>query len=403
MRPVGQKASEPIMNYDLERIRAIAGRVAPRAVELRRAIHRRPELGRQEFATTQLVARAMAGAGIACNIRDTGTGLTAEVGREGSLVGFRADLDALPIHEQTGLPFASELPGLMHACGHDAHTAIAVGIALALQELGPLPGRVRFLFQPAEELFPGGADEMLREGAIDGVQAIIAYHVDPTLPPGQIGFKTGPITSSSDRFLITIDGPGGHTARPHESVDTIYAAGQVITQLPSILDRLVDARHPLSLVFGRVQGGMAGNVIPTTVELSGTSRSLDHETWERMPKMIDRLVHEIVAPLGASATVTYEVGIPPVINDQFVVAEVEYAVSSVLGTHAVALTHASLGAEDFSYFMQEIPGALFRLGTRLPDRKTDLHSAWFDIDESAIETGIAAGITALLRLMACEW
>jgi amidohydrolase len=391
------------MDYDLDKIRAIAARVAPRAVELRRAIHRRPELGRQEFATTKLVARALAGAGIESKIREAGTGLIADLGTEGSLVGFRADLDALPIHEQTGLPFSSELPGLMHACGHDAHTAIAVGIALALRELGTLPGRVRFLFQPAEELFPGGADEMLREGAVDGVQAIIAYHVDPTLPPGQIGFKTGSITSSSDRFLITIDGPGGHTARPHESVDTIYAAGQVITQLPAILDRLIDARHPLSLVFGRVQGGMAGNVIPTTVSLSGTSRSLDHETWERMPKLIDRLVHEIVTPFGASATVTYEVGIPPVINDQFVVAEVEYAVSSVLGTPAVALTEASLGAEDFSYFLQDIPGALFRLGTQLPGRKTDLHSAWFDIDESAIETGIVAGTTALLRLMACEW
>ena len=391
------------MAYDLDDVRAIATRVAPRAVELRRAIHRRPELGRQEFATTQLVARALTSAGIESQIRSAGTGLIADIGAAGSLVGFRADLDALPIHEQTGLPFASEIPGLMHACGHDAHTAIAVGIALALQELGSLPGRVRFLFQPAEELFPGGADEMLREGATDGVEAIIAFHVDPTLPPGQVGFKTGPITSSSDRFLVTVDGPGGHTARPHDSVDTIFAAGQVITQLPALLDRVVDARLPLSLVFGRVQGGIAGNVIPTSVELSGTCRTLDHDTWERMPKLIDRLVNEIVAPLGAAATVTYEIGIPPVVNDQFVVAEVEFAVSSVLGTHAVALTHASLGAEDFSYFLQKIPGGLFRLGTRLPDRKTDLHSAWFDIDEAAIETGIVAGTTAMLRLMACEW
>ncbi len=391
------------MDHDLDDVRSIAKRVAPRAVELRRAIHRRPELGRQEFATTQLVERSLANAGIDSLVRSTGAGLIADVGEAGSLVGFRADLDALPIHEQTGLPFASELPGLMHACGHDAHTAIGVGIAIALQELGSLPGRVRFVFQPAEELFPGGADEMMREGAIDGVEAMVALHVDPTLPPGQIGFKTGPITSSSDRFLITVDGPGGHTARPHDTVDTIFVAGQVITQLPTMLDRLIDARMPLSLVFGRVQGGMVGNVIPTTVELNGTCRSLDRDTWESMPKLIERLVQDIVAPLGATATVLYEVGIPPVVNDQFVVAEVEYAVSSVLGTHAVALTHASLGAEDFSYFLQEIPGALFRLGTQLPDRKTDLHSAWFDIDEAAIEVGIVAGTTALLRLMACDW
>lgn len=391
------------MDNNLDTIRSLAAEIAPRAIELRRAIHRHPELGRQEFATTSLVASTLDQTGIAPRVRPTGTGLTADVGEKGSLVAYRADLDALPIFEQTGLPFASELPGLMHACGHDAHTAIGVGIALALQQLGQLPGRVRFIFQPAEELFPGGADEMLREGAVEGVDAIIAMHVDPTLPVGQIGFKTGAITSSSDRFLITVDGPGGHTARPHESVDTIFAAGQVITQLPALLDRLVDARTPLSLVFGRVQGGHVGNVIPTSVELTGTCRLLDREAWERMPKLVERLVQDIVAPLGADATVHYEVGIPPVVNDQFVVAESEFAVSRILGTQAVAETHASLGAEDFSYFVQEIPGALFRLGTQLPDRRTDLHSAWFDIDEAAIEVGIIAGVTSLLRLMACEW
>lgn len=391
------------MDNELDTIRALAAKIAPQAIELRRAIHRRPELGREETATTARVASTLRTAGIVPWVRQAGTGLTADIGTKGSLVAFRADLDALPIFEQTGLPYASEVPGLMHACGHDAHTAIGVGIALALQELGHLPGRVRFIFQPAEELFPGGADEMLREGAIEGVDAIIAMHVDPTLPVGQLGFKTGAITSSSDRFLITVDGPGGHTARPHESVDTIFAAGQVITQLPALLDRLVDARTPLSLVFGRVQGGNVGNVIPTSVELTGTCRLLDREAWERMPKLVERLVQDIVAPLGADATVHYEVGIPPVVNDQFVVAEAEFAVSRILGTQAVAETHASLGAEDFSYFVQEIPGALFRLGTQLPDRRTDLHSAWFDIDEAAIEVGIIAGVASLLRLMACEW
>ncbi len=391
------------MEFDLDNVRSVAQRIAPRAVELRRAIHRRPELGWQEFATTELVADTLAEAGLRIQIRQGVTGLLADVGERGSLVGFRADLDALPIQEHTGLPFASEIPGLMHACGHDAHAAIGAGIALALAELGELPGRVRFLFQPAEESFPGGAEEMVRAGLLGGVEAIIALHVDPTLPTGQIGFKTGAITSSSDRFLITIEGPGGHTARPHESVDTIFAAGQIITALPALLDRLVDARKPLSLVFGRIQGGSVGNVIPASVELAGTCRLLDRDMWEQMPKLIERLVHDIVAPLGAEVRVDYDVGIPPVVNDQFVVAEVEFAVSRVLGTQAVAETEASLGAEDFSYFLQAIPGALFRLGTRLADRRTDLHSASFDIDEAAIETGIVAGTMGLLRLMACDW
>lgn len=391
------------MDNDVQELRSIAKEITPKAVEIRRAIHRHPELGWQEFATTKLVADTLAGAGIPCRVRPAGTGLVAELGTHGSLVGFRADLDAIPIQEHTGLPFASEIPGLMHACGHDAHTAIGIGIALTLARLGQLPGRVRFLFQPAEESFPGGAEEMVRDGSLADVEAIVAFHVDPTLAAGDIGFKTGAITGSSDRFLITIEGPGGHTARPHETVDTIFAAGQVITALPALLDRLIDARKPLSLVFGRIQGGTARNVIPAIVELAGTCRLLHRTTWEEMPKLIERLVHDIVAPLGAEATVQYELGIPPVVNDQFVVTEVEFAVSRALGTQAVAETQASLGAEDFSYFLDQIPGALFRLGSRLPDRRSDLHSAWFDIDETAIETGIVAGAASLLRLMACDW
>ncbi len=391
------------MSMDNEALYELAAEVTPAAVGIRRQIHRYPELAYEEFRTTSLLAETLRAAGIEPRVRIGKTGLTADVGNEGTLVGFRADLDALPIGERTGLPFASEVPDVMHACGHDAHAAIGVGIALALQKVSALPGRVRFVFQPAEETFPGGAHDMVREGVMDGVRAIIGFHVDPGLEPGKVGLKPGPITSSSDRLFVTLEGPGGHTARPHETVDVIYAGAKVVTDLPALLDRTLDARAPLSLVFGRFHAGSADNVIPATVELSGTCRVMDRELWDQVPGIVERLVQDIVAPTAAKATIHYQRGIPPVVNDAAVVAEVEFAVAEALGTQAVAGTHTSMGAEDFARFLDRAPGALLRLGAALRGRQVDLHSSAFDIDESAIETGILIGVASLLRLMACDW
>jgi amidohydrolase len=382
-----------------EVLRGHVAEILPSVVDLRRAIHRHPELAYKEFQTTEAIAAVLRADGLHPRTRTPRSGLTVELGSGESMVAFRADIDALPIDEPEGVPNRSLVPGVMHACGHDFHAAVAVGIALVLSRLGPLPGRIRIVFQPAEETFPGGAVELVREGVLEGVRSIIAFHVDPTLEPGKIGFRNGPITGSADRFYITLEGPGGHTARPHRTADLIYAAGRVIVDLPALLDRVIDARQPFSLVFGRANGGTADNVIPSSVELSGTCRTLDRALWEEIPALIDRLVHEIVAPTGAKALVHYQRGVPPVVNEEVVIATVRQSVGKLLGEEAIAWVPTSMGAEDFSRYVEQIPGALLRLGARPPGPPVDLHSARFIADEAALETGIAGGVAGILGLL----
>ncbi len=377
----------------------VARAVAPEMVALRRDLHRYPELGWSEHRTTRKVAERFYALGLQPVVRAEGTGLTVEVGTGGPVVGFRADLDGLPVDEHTDVPFRSEHDGFMHACGHDAHTAIAVGIASALAGSAELGGTVRFLFQPAEECIPGGAQTMCDEGAVDGLSAVAAFHVDPSLAPGRIGVRLGGITGASDRMLIKIGGPGGHTSRPHKTVDLAYAAGRVLTELPALLRHGVDPREPLAVVFGRVNGGSADNVIPTEIELGGTVRLLDLDLWRTLPKLVEQHVHDLVSPLGATAEVQYERGAPPVVNQALVVDAFDRAGRALLGDEAVVSTHQSLGAEDFAWFLESVPGALIRLGAALPDRTVDLHSSTFDIDEACIETGIAVGAAALVDLL----
>lgn len=377
----------------------MVGRQAPAAVELRRAIHRKPELGHEEKATTALVAETLAAAGLDPLIRDAGSGLTVDIGHGGPLVAFRADLDALPLDEANVIPFGSETPGVMHACGHDAHTAIGVGIAKTMASLGDLPGRVRFLFQPAEEVIPGGAEAMIREGVMEDVEAIMAFHVDPSIPPGSVGLRADAITGASDRLHVTLEGPGGHTSRPHQTVDLLQAAARLVIDLPAHLRRLNDPRSALVAVFGRISGGTTENVIPARLELGGTVRLFDLDFWRGLPPLVEQLVHEIVAPYGATATVQYERGAPPVVNDEGVISEIDRAVVEVLGPDGALPTHQSLGAEDFAWYLESAPGALVRLGTALPDRRVDLHSTTFDLDERAIPIGIEVGAASLLRLL----
>ncbi len=383
-------------------LRFVAHRAVSAAIDVRRHLHRFPEIGRAEHATTEYLGTALSSGGLQPGYRLPGTGLSVDVGGSGPRVAFRADIDALPIHEQTGLPFASEHSGLMHACGHDAHSAVAVGIALTLSQLD-IPGSVRFVFQHAEEQFPGGAEELVREGILEGVERIVAFHVDPAIQAGRIGLRAGPVTASSDQFSVAIEGPGGHTARPHLTADTINAAGLVVTELPTMVQRITDARTPLVLVFGSIQGGSAPNVIPTRVELKGTARTLGADLWDRLPKLVDELAHEIIGPTGATVDVHYNKGIAPVVNDEQTVAEARYAIGRLLGPAATAATPPSMGAEDFSAYLQEIPGAMLRLGVGDDREPADLHSARFDIDESAIETGIVAGAATLLTMLGVDW
>jgi amidohydrolase len=383
---------------DFGDVRAAVAELLPEVIELRRRLHRRPELAFREVATTAAVSSALKQGGLNPRSRSPRTGLSVEVGQGERLVGFRADLDALPIEEPDGSEFRSEIPSVMHACGHDIHTAIGAGLALAAARL-PIDRRIRFIFQPGEEAFPGGGQEMVAEGVAAGLGAIVAFHCDPTLEVGRIGMKPGPITASADRFYVTLEGPGGHTARPHRTVDLIFSAGLLVAQLPGLIDRSTDSRLPKAIVFGTIAGGTAENVIPTKVELAGTCRTLDRGLWEELPSLIERLVHEIVSPTGAKVEFRYVRGVPPVINDPGVVTSCREAVGHCLGLSQVVEAESSMGAEDFSAFTEAVPGALMRLGVKTPgERAVDLHSASFRADEGAIEVGLLAGMASLLAI-----
>ncbi len=380
---------------DRDHLLEVVSEILPQVTEIRRAIHRRPELAYEEFATTELLAETVRGAGFIPRTRTPRTGLSVDIGSNGPTVAFRADIDALPIQEPARLSFASEVPGVMHGCGHDAHAAVAAGVVMGLSKLGVLPGRARVIFQPAEETFPGGAHDLIRDGLLEGVGAIYAFHVDPTVDAGHIGVRTGPITASADRLFVTLEGPGGHTARPYRSVDLVFAAGKVAAELPALLDRMTDARIPISLVFGQINGGTAVNVIPTTVEMAGTCRTLDRAMWDEIPSLVERLIQDIVAPLGAKVTIHYQRGIPPVVNEAVAMAIAERAMNTVLGPGVLVPAPASLGAEDFARYLHVVPGGLLRLGAKPPGPDVDLHSAAFSIDEAALETGVTAALAIL--------
>jgi amidohydrolase len=377
----------------------LAAEIAPRMISVRRDLHQNPEIGWAEHRTTRKVAQSLDDWGIDHRVRPEGTGIIAELGSgSGPTVGFRADLDALPIQEEANPPYVSLTPGMMHACGHDVHTAVAMGTAWLLSHID-LPGRVRFIFQPAEEQMPGGASKLRQEGVHEGLASIAAFHVDPTLAAGKIGVRSGGITGAGDRVMIRLSGPGGHTSRPHQTVNLLYVAARIITDLPQVIRHTIDPRETVLVVFGKIHGGSAANVIPTHVEIEGTVRLFDVDLWREMPKRVESLVNEIATPLGATAGLVYHQGCPPVYNDPRVISIVEQAAAAVLGPGRVEQTHQSLGAEDFAWFLEDIPGALIRLGAALPDRSVDLHSASFDVDESAIETGILVAGETLLRLL----
>lgn len=386
----------PVPIDDLTRL---AASVSPQMVDLRRDLHRHPEIGWRETRTTARIADLLRGWGLEPRVRSDGTGLVVEIGRGRPVVGFRADLDALSVTEEGTAPYRSAVPGVMHACGHDAHTAIAAGICAVLSRMERPAGTVRVIFQPAEEQLPSGAMSLVKDGVHHGLSSILAFHVDPALEPGKIGVRTGGITSASDRFSIRLYGPGGHTSRPHQTVDLIYAAGRVITNAPLLIRHGIDPRETVLVVFGQIRGGTADNVIPTGVTLGGTVRLFDVELWRKMPKLMEKVVSDLVRPLGAGVDIEYEHGAPPVVNDPFVTAVASGVGKELLGNDEVTVTHQSLGSEDFSCYLEHVPGALVRLGAALPDREVDLHSATFDIDERAIEVGIKVGAGAVLELL----
>lgn len=369
-------------------IRDVIDVVTPELIELRREIHAHPELSWNEERTTDTVATWLDKVSIPYTRLD-GTGLYADVGpSEGAMVALRADLDALPIPDASQEPWKSTVPGVAHACGHDIHTAALVGAALALAETHRthgLPHGVRLVFQPAEETMPGGALKMLDSGALAGVSRIFALHCDPALDVGQIGLREGSITGASDFIHVKLSGRGGHTSRPHLTEDLTYALGWLVTQLPAALTRRFDPRSGVSLVWGFLRSGNAPNVIPDAGEVAGTVRMLDAQAWHDAEDLIRGLIHEIVEPYGVGVDITYVRGMPPVVNEFDANETMRDAVVDMIGPQAVASTAQSLGGEDFAWYLESIPGAMGRLGTRTPGGVTyDLHQSNFRADERAL-------------------
>ncbi|MDV2414153.1 M20 family metallopeptidase [Corynebacterium kefirresidentii] len=358
----------------------------------RRHIHRHPETANQEVETTNFLASILQDYGLVPQ-RFPQTGLMVDIGPDTELgrLAFRADIDALPVTEVTGLEYTSEVPGKMHACGHDVHTTVALGLACALadfQRVHDLPLGIRVIFQPAEEVWVGGATDVIEWGALEGVHSIFAIHAEPKLRVGRIGIRAGAITSATDVVELNIKGPGGHTSRPHLSADVIYALGKVITELPALLSRRVDPRTGTVLVFGQVNSGYAPNAIPETGSLTGTMRTADIGIWRDMQSLFTELVDQILAPVGVEHELTYNRGVPPVLNDDVATALLASAAQSI-DPQTVVQAPQSSGGEDFSWYLEKVPGSMARLGCWSGEgEQHDLHMGDLIVDERAIGVGI---------------
>ena len=358
----------------------------------RRHIHRHPETANQEVETTNFLASILQDYGLEPQ-RFPQTGLMVDIGPDTELgrLAFRADIDALPVTEVTGLEYTSEVPGKMHACGHDVHTTVALGLACALadfQRVHDLPLGIRVIFQPAEEVWVGGATDVIEWGALEGVHSIFAIHAEPKLRVGRIGIRAGAITSATDVVELNIKGPGGHTSRPHLSADVVYALGKVITELPALLSRRVAPRTGTVLVFGQVNSGYAPNAIPETGSLTGTMRTADIGIWRDMQSLFTELVDQILAPVGVEHELTYNRGVPPVLNDDVATALLASAAQSI-DPQAVVQAPQSSGGEDFSWYLEKVPGSMARLGCWSGEgEQHDLHMGDLIVDERAIGVGI---------------
>jgi amidohydrolase len=377
----------------LTKIKDLAASLAPRLIEIRRHLHSHPELSGQELKTAAYVAGVLSSCGLQVREGMGRVGVVAEMAGTGAdprLLAIRTDMDALPIHERTHHDFISRNPGVMHACGHDVHTTVGLGTAMILSQLGdPLPGNVRFIFQSAEEIAQG-AQWMVQDGAMEQVSGILSVHVFPSIMAGTIGIRYGALTAAADDLEITIIGESGHGARPHEAVDAIWIASQVITTLQQSISRTQNPLRPVVLTIGKISGGRAPNVIADQVQLQGTVRSLHPETSEALPSWIEQIVASICQPHGARYEIHYQRGVPSVQNDLRLTQLVESAAQEAWGSQGVQIIQEpSLGAEDFSLYLQQAPGSMFRLGVGFQDRHNyPLHHPQFDVDESAIITGV---------------
>jgi amidohydrolase len=378
-----------------------ASALRPRLVAWRREFHHHPELGFRETQTAARVAAVLQELGFRVRTGVGRTGVVGELGQGEPVVGIRADMDALPIQEANDCDYASEVPGMMHACGHDAHTAMALGAAMLLAQ-EEFPGTVRFLHQPSEEVADSeglsGAPRMVQDGAMQGVQMVIALHVDPRTPVGQIRIAAGPFSGGVDSFFAKIIGRGGHGAWPHELIDPIYITGLVTLALHGIVSRRLNPFAPAVISIGSLHAGQAENVIPEQVELSGTIRFTQPEIQKQIHAELEQAL-KISQALGGDYALKIEIGTPQMINDAEVVDLIQYVAGEILGAENVLPPLDNLGAEDFGVFMELAPGAMFALGCQIKDRPRLLHNPYFDIDERCLPLGAAILAETALRYL----
>jgi amidohydrolase len=376
------------------RINELADKYFDEMVLLRRTIHEHPELAFEEVKTSALVAKTLerAGLDVKRGVAKTGVIGTLRGKRDGRTVALRSDMDALPIPEATGLPFASKNPGKMHACGHDSHTAIGLGAAMILSELrDELSGEVRFLFQPSEELVPGGAPYMIEEGALDGVSEIFGLHVLSQADAGTVGFCPGEMMASADELYITIRGKSGHGARPHHAVDPVVVTSEVILALQTLVSRNLDPFAHGVISICSIHGGFAPNIIPPEVKLIGTLRSMSKEWREFAHARIHEIVNGICYSARAEADIRIAKGYPVLVNDEDETKFAEDCARDLFGPERVFRAERLMAAEDFAYYLEKVPGTFYRLGIRNEAEgiTADIHNDHFTIDESAMKTGAA--------------
>ncbi len=378
-----------------EKIKALAATHAGEFIGVRRHLHAHPELSYQEFATSQYVQERLQQEGIAFEVMAT-TGIVATIqgkNPNSRVIALRADMDALPIQEENQVPYCSTKPGVMHACGHDVHTTILLGAARILQQLkDEWEGTVKLLFQPGEEKNPGGASYMIRDGALENPKpsGIIALHVHPGLDVGKLSFRTGRVMASADEIYITIRSKGGHAAAPHLTADTILITSQLVVSLQQVISRNNNPTSPSVLSICSFQGGFTTNVIPSEVKLMGTFRAMD-EAWRfKAHELIKQQAIGLVTAMGAEADVHIDVGYPTVDNDPALTNKAWQLAEQYMGKTNVEETEMRMGAEDFGYYTQQIPGCFFRLGVRNEAKGIvhNVHTPKFDIDESAIAIGM---------------
>lgn len=380
----------------IEKIKSLAKKYAPEFIEVRHHLHAHPELSYQEFETSKFIQQKLKEYNIPFEIKATTgvVGLIKGKNPESRVIALRADMDALPITEQNEVPYKSKNPGVMHACGHDVHSSCLLGASKILSETkSDWEGTVKLFFQPGEEKNPGGASLLIKDGALENPrpEAIFALHVNPQLEIGNLSFREGITMASADELYITIKGKGGHAAAPHLTTDTILIASQLIVSLQQIISRNNNPFSPSVLSITSIQGGHTTNVIPTEVKLMGTFRAMNEEWRFKAHELIRKQTKELVASMGAEADVHIDVGYPCVYNNKELYTKAKKIAEDFMGdANKVGETEMRMGAEDFGYYSQEIPGCFFRLGTANKSKgiTAGVHTPMFNIDESAIEIGI---------------